>query len=83
MSLTGTGSGVDVVRFCLGTGIVPSLVKLKVLSERDNLCLYYLLSTTLWGDPRYTTFGMASFFLPIISVYLQNGLMLITEYNDL
>jgi hypothetical protein len=39
MGLTGTGSGVDVVRFFLGTGIVPSLLQLKVLSERDNLCL--------------------------------------------
>ncbi len=26
MGLTGTGSGVDVVRFCLATGIVPSLL---------------------------------------------------------
>src|SRR5258708_18774055 len=49
MGLTGTGSEVDVVRFFLGTGIVPSLLKLKVLSERDNLCLYYLFSTTFLG----------------------------------
>ena len=46
----------DVIRFFLDTGIVLSLVKLKFLSERDNVCLYYLLSATSLGSSILNSF---------------------------
>src|SRR5258708_32598268 len=52
--------GGDVVRCFLETGIVPSLVKLKVLMERTTYACIISSLLPVWEVPLYTTFAMAS-----------------------
>src|SRR2546425_8864056 len=52
--------GGDVVRFFLETGIVPSLVQLKVLMERTTYACIISSLLPFWEVPLYTTFAMAS-----------------------
>ncbi len=63
------------VRFFLETGIVPSIVKLKVLMERTTYACIISPLLPFWEVPLYTTFAMAS------CEYHQNQNLLIIFYR--
>src|SRR5260370_21820012 len=64
--------GGDVVRCFLETGIVPSLVQLKVLMERTTYACIISSLLPFWEVPLYTTFAMAS---DVVRCFLETGIV--------